>query len=85
MKRSMYLWLLCLPFWGLTACSGDDGDETPPPGEEPPATEELVGSGAGSGMAVMFLCTGTLGFLASLITGRSRWIKELEEPDGRAE
>ena len=47
--------------------------------------EELVGSGAGSGMAVMFLCTGTLGFLASLITGRSRWIKELEEPDGRAE
>lgn len=47
--------------------------------------EELVGSGAGSGMAVMFLCTGTLGFLASLITGRSRWLKELEEPDGRAE
>lgn len=44
MKRSMYLWLLCLPFWALTACSGDDGDETPPPGEEPPATEELVGS-----------------------------------------
>ena len=39
----------------------------------------LVGSGAGSGMAVMFLCTGMLGFLASMLTGRSRWVRELEE------
>ena len=41
--------------------------------------EGLVGSGTGSGMAVMFLCTGMLGFLASMLTGRSRWVRELEE------
>ena len=41
----------------------------------------LVGSGAGSGMAVMFLCTGSLGFFASLLTGRSRRIRELEDTD----
>lgn len=28
--------------------------------------QKIVGSGAGSGMAVMFLCTGTLGFFASV-------------------
>ena len=41
----------------------------------------LVGSGTGSGMAVMFLCTGSLGFFASLLTGRSRRIRELEDTD----
>ena len=41
--------------------------------------EGLVGSGTGSGMAVMFLCTGMLGFLASVLTGRSRWVRGLEE------
>ena len=41
----------------------------------------LVGSGVGSGMAMMFLCTGSLGFFASLLTGRSRRIRELEDTD----
>ncbi|HJC57675.1 MAG TPA: MFS transporter [Candidatus Eisenbergiella intestinipullorum] len=41
--------------------------------------EGMVGSGNGSGMAVMFLCTGTLGFLASVLAGRSRRVRELEE------
>ena len=43
--------------------------------------EDLVGSGTGSGMAVMFLCTGMLGFLASVLTGRSRWVRGLEEAE----
>ncbi|HIY59118.1 MAG TPA: MFS transporter, partial [Candidatus Eisenbergiella pullistercoris] len=43
--------------------------------------EGLVGSGTGSGMAVMFLCTGMLGFLASVLTGRSRWVRGLEEAE----
>lgn len=41
------------------------------------ALSRLVGSGAGSGMAVMFLCTGTLGFTASLLGFRNREIRKL--------
>ena len=37
----------------------------------------LVGRGAGSGMAVMFLCTGVLGCLFSLISYRQKEIREL--------
>lgn len=37
----------------------------------------LVGAGAGSGMAVMFLCTGTLGSLSSVIFFRSRAVQAL--------
>ena len=39
----------------------------------------LVGAGAGSGMAVMFLCTGTLGFLTSLHWFQNREIRALDE------
>lgn len=38
----------------------------------------MVGTGAGSGMAVMFLCTGVLGAMFSLISYRQRDIRELE-------
>ena len=41
------------------------------------ALTPLVGSGAGSGMAVMFLCTGTLGCAAALLCGRSRSLRAL--------
>lgn len=37
----------------------------------------LVGTGAGSGMAVMFLCTGVCGFLVSMISYHSREIRKL--------
>lgn len=37
----------------------------------------LVGQGAGSGMAVMFLCTGVLGCLFSLISYRKKELREL--------
>ena len=39
---------------------------------------KIVGSGAGSGMAVMFLCTGILGFTFSCIAYRSREIQKLD-------
>lgn len=39
----------------------------------------LVGEGAGSGMALMFLCTGILGSLFSLISYRQKDIKKLRE------
>lgn len=39
----------------------------------------LVGTGAGSGMAVMFLCTGICGFLVSLISCRNKEILKLEK------
>lgn len=46
----------------------------------------LVGSGKGSGMAVMFLCTGVLGFLSSVRfygSGRIQRLKREEDaPDG---
>lgn len=38
----------------------------------------LVGNGAGSGMAVMFLCTGLLGSLFSLISYKQSEIRKLE-------
>ncbi|MVB12695.1 Transmembrane secretion effector [Caprobacter fermentans] len=41
--------------------------------------QKLVGSGSGSGMAVMFLCTGVLGFLLSVCWYRSRNLKSLRE------
>lgn len=37
----------------------------------------LVGQGAGSGMAVMFLCTGVLGSLFSLISYQKKELREL--------
>ena len=37
----------------------------------------IVGTGPGSGMAVMFLCTGTLGFLVSVVFSRSRAVQVL--------
>ena len=37
----------------------------------------LVGSGAGSGMAVMFLCTGVCGFAMSMLSLRSKGIQKL--------
>lgn len=37
----------------------------------------LVGAGSGSGMAVMFLCTGILGSLFSIISYRKKVIQEL--------
>jgi hypothetical protein len=39
----------------------------------------LVGTGAGSGMAVMFLCTGTLGFVTSLVWYQQPDIRALDE------
>lgn len=38
----------------------------------------IVGSGAGSGMAVMFLCTGLCGFTVSVISCFNREIKKLD-------
>lgn len=40
---------------------------------------KLVGTGAGSGMAVMFLCTGMLGALFSLISYHQKDIRELDK------
>lgn len=39
----------------------------------------IVGEGSGSGMAVMFLCTGILGGLFSLISYRQKEIRKLQE------
>lgn len=39
----------------------------------------LVGNGSGSGMAVMFLCTGVLGSLSSYVFYRSRSVQTLNE------
>ena len=38
----------------------------------------LVGTGTGSGMAVMFLCTGICGFLVSIISYRNKEIRSLD-------
>lgn len=40
--------------------------------------QRLVGTGAGSGMAVMFLCTGVLGFLTCIIWYKNKDITELK-------
>lgn len=39
----------------------------------------LVGTGSGSGMALMFLCTGVLGATSSLYWYCNREIRKLEE------
>lgn len=39
----------------------------------------IVGNGAGSGMAAMFLCTGICGFIVSLASCFNREIKKLDE------
>lgn len=48
--------------------------------------QKLVGTGAGSGMAVMFLCTGVLGFCFSLLSYRNKKIQAMrgKEADGKA-
>lgn len=38
---------------------------------------KVVGNGAGSGMAVMFLCTGVLGFITSMIGYRNKNVRTL--------
>lgn len=43
----------------------------------------LVGTGAGSGMAVMFLCTGTMGFLVSCFSYSSKNIRILDSKDNK--
>ena len=40
--------------------------------------QKIVGVGAGSGMAIMFLCTGVLGFLISIIWYTNKNIRNLE-------
>lgn len=41
--------------------------------------QTIVGTGAGSGMAVMFLCTGVLGVLFSFISYQQKDIRDLEK------
>lgn len=41
--------------------------------------QKIVGSGAGSGMAVMFLCTGISGFLTSILWYFNKDIKSIKE------
>ena len=41
--------------------------------------QKLVGSGAGSGMAVMFLCTGTIGALLSFLSYRQKDILDMRK------
>ncbi len=43
--------------------------------------EKIVGSGAGSGMAAMFLCTGVCGFAVSTASCLNREIKKLDDSD----
>lgn len=43
------------------------------------ALEKLVGSGTGSGMAAMFLCTGICGFIVSIASLFSREIRKLDK------
>ena len=43
------------------------------------ALERIVGTGAGSGMAVMFLCTGICGFGISVLSLRSKEIQKLND------
>lgn len=44
----------------------------------------IVGTGAGSGMAVMFLCTGICGFTVSVLSCFNREIRKLGDNDGMA-
>jgi hypothetical protein len=41
----------------------------------------LVGTGKGSGMAVMFLCTGVFGFVASILWYRNNEIGKLQKDE----
>lgn len=41
--------------------------------------QKIVGSGSGSGMAVMFLCTGILGALSSFLGYKNKHIRELSD------
>ncbi|MBE6023376.1 MAG: MFS transporter [Cellulosilyticum sp.] len=41
--------------------------------------QTLVGTGKGSGMALMFLCTGILGSIISILCYRSPYIRQLEQ------
>ena len=43
--------------------------------------ERIVGDGAGSGMAAMFLCTGICGFMVSMASCFNREIKKLDRSD----
>lgn len=43
--------------------------------------ERIVGGGAGSGMAAMFLCTGVCGFAISMASCFNREIRKLNGPD----
>jgi len=43
--------------------------------------EKIVGNGTGSGMAVMFLCTGICGFLVSMASYFNKEIKKLDDSD----
>ncbi|MCI9073111.1 MAG: MFS transporter [Lachnospiraceae bacterium] len=43
--------------------------------------ERIVGNGAGSGMAAMFLCTGVCGFMVSMASCFNREIKKLDRSD----
>ncbi len=45
------------------------------------ALGKIVGNGAGSGMAVMFLCTGVCGFTVSAASCFNREIKKLDDSD----
>lgn len=45
--------------------------------------ETIVGSGEGNGMAVMFLITGTIGFLISCFTYRIAEIRKLDDPEAQ--
>jgi MFS family permease len=42
----------------------------------------IVGAGNGNGMAVMFLCTGVLGFVCSILSYGKKEIKEMDKYDG---
>lgn len=39
----------------------------------------IVGSGDGSGMGLMFICTGILGSISSIILYKTKYIRKLEE------
>lgn len=50
-------------------------------GSLPGMLERIVGDGAGSGMAAMFLCTGICGFMVSMASCFNREIKKLDRSD----
>lgn len=50
--------------------------------ENHPILQALVGKGDGSGMAIMFLCTGILGSTISLVCYHNGYIKKMEEEIG---